>query len=55
MQLYLLGGDQPKSLGYLSIDPSDDSKFLETFDADDGKLWPLRIEDVEQEDSMTTE
>ena len=42
MQLYLLGGDQPKSLGYLSIPPDVASRLLEVFDADDGVLRPLR-------------
>ena len=51
MQLYRLGGDHPKSLGYLSIDPGVASTFLEVFDADDGILRPLRARDAEHEDS----
>ena len=50
MQLYLLGGDHPKSLGYLSIDSSVASTLLEVVKADDGVLRPLRSRDAEQED-----
>ena len=55
MQLYLLGGDHPKSLGYLSMDSSVASTFLEAANADDGILRPLRTRVVEQEDSRRTE
>ena len=54
MELYLLGGDHPKSLGYLSIEPDVASTFLKAFDADDGILWPLRARDAEQEESSRT-
>ncbi len=50
MQLYLLGGDHPKSLGYLSMDSSVASTFLEVFDADDGILRPLsKVEDSREQ------
>ena len=54
MELYLLGGNHPKSLGYLSIEPDVASTFLKAFDADDGILWPLRARDAEQEESSRT-
>ena len=55
MQLYLLGGDYAKALGYLSLDSNVASTFLEVVDADDGILRPLQPHDVQQEDSRRTE
>ncbi len=52
MQLYLLSGDHPRSLGYLSVDSSVASTFLEVVDADDGVLRPLRAHRAEQGDSQ---
>ena len=50
MQLYLLGGDYPKSLGYFSMDSNVASTFLEVFDADDGILRPFRkVEDPREQ------
>jgi hypothetical protein len=51
MRLYLLSGDHPRSLGYLSVDSSVASTFLEVVDADDGILRPLRPHHAQQEDS----
>ena len=52
MQLYLLSGEHPRSLGYLSVDSSVASTFLEVVDADDGIIRPLRTHHAEQEDSQ---
>ena len=50
MQLYLLGSDYPKSLGYFSMDSNVASTFLEVFDADDGILRPFRkVEDPREQ------
>ena len=50
MQLYTLGGDQPRYLGHLSMESDVASSFLEIFDADDGILRPFReVEDTRQQ------
>ena len=55
IQLYWLGGDHPTNLGYLSMDSSVASTFLEFVDADDGRLRPFPAPDIEQEDSSRAE
>ena len=47
MQLFQLGGDRPKSLGYVTMDSNAASTFLENFDADDGILRPFTITNTE--------
>ncbi len=47
MQLFHLGGDRPKFLGYASMNSNVASALLEVVDADDGILRPLTITDTE--------
>ena len=49
MQLFLLGGDYPKPLGYLSVDPDSAKTLLQVYDADDNALHPFRIEESTEE------
>ena len=42
IQLYSLGGDQPRYLGWMYVSPDDAARLLEVIDADDGRLRPWR-------------
>ena len=43
MQLYSLSAGSVKIIGYMSISPEAAPTFLEMFEADDGRLYPMSL------------